>query len=176
MSPICPRRFARECSPSTSIRCCRNSPIGVYACGAGPQHRNPAHFCVGHIEERTPSKKVFPPLFVIRPDPLRYFRCKLLWLPEPHLMRDCQHQSLLYVVVAQRNHPAPPIQKPECLQKPAELLLDETSKAPPLECRRPKQTQSPAVSDTARVRSDRAPPPPRRVDRNRREGRQRAWS
>ena len=42
-------------------------------------------------------------------------------------MRDCQHRALLYVVVGQENHPAPPFQKPKCLQE----LFDETARAPP---------------------------------------------
>jgi hypothetical protein len=46
-------------------------------------------------------------------------------------MRDGQHQALLDVVVSQGNYPAPPFQKPECLQKPAELLLEETPKELP---------------------------------------------
>ena len=46
-------------------------------------------------------------------------------------MRDGQHQALLDFVVSQGNHPAPPSQKPEWLQKPAELLLEETPKELP---------------------------------------------
>jgi hypothetical protein len=40
-------------------------------------------------------------------------------------MRDGQHQALLNDVVSQGNHPAPPLQKPECLQKTSRIAAGD---------------------------------------------------